>query len=120
MDAEEFKRRTKDFALMNLVIVGKLPNRTIGWVLGKQLARAATSVGANYRSACRARSGRDFLSKVTISEEEADESQYWLELIRDGGLLPASEIDPALKEARELTAMLTSSGRTVRERLRKK
>ncbi len=118
MDAEEFRQRTKRFALMILAIAAKLPDNNPGWVIGKQLISCGTSVGANYRSACKARSKRDFISKITISEEEADESQYWLELIRDGGLLPADMVEPALQEAKEITAMLTASGKTARRTLR--
>src|SRR5207248_7566838 len=80
----ELQKRTKNFALRVLSLVGRLPNTIAGRVLANQLARSSTSVGANYRAACRARSRAEFASKLGTVAEEADESLYWLELIRDG------------------------------------
>lgn len=114
MEKEELQRRTKQFALAVIRFDGKLPRSRAGMVIGNQLLRAATSVGANYRAACRARSRADFISKIGIVEEEADECAYWLELIQEGNLLPAEEITPLLQEARELTAIFTASGRTAK------
>lgn len=83
MNKEELKDRTKKFALLIIKIVEELPNTKTGNTIGNQLIRSGTSVAANYRTACRARSNADFISKITIVEEESDESLFWLELIED-------------------------------------
>ena len=114
MTESELKARTKQFALRCITLVDALPRKVSGEVLGKQLLRSSTSVGANYRSACRAKSSPDFVSKLSIVEEEADESEYWLELIRDAKLMKASLIEPLRQEANELTAIFTASIKTVR------
>lgn len=116
MDADELKRRTKVFALHIVHLVDSLPNTSSARVIGNQLLRAGTSVGANYRAACRARSQADFVSKIGIVEEEADESAYWLELLAEAGILPADKVKDLLSEANELTAIFVASGRTARER----
>jgi four helix bundle protein len=90
-------------------LIESLPNNKIGDVLGKQLLRSATSVGANYRSACKARSKADFISRIMIVEEEADESLYWMEIIRELKLLPEKQLTPLLSEANELTAIFAST-----------
>jgi four helix bundle protein len=87
MDAEELKKRTKRFALRILKLASALPNSLQGRTVGGQLGRSGTSVGSNYRAACRGRSRAEFISNLGIVEEEADESAFWLELIIDGGLL---------------------------------
>ncbi|MBI3193730.1 MAG: four helix bundle protein [Ignavibacteriae bacterium] len=114
MTPEELKARTKKFALNIIKLVEALPNGRTGDVLGKQLLRSATSVGANYQSACKARSKADFISKITIVEEEADESQFWLELIEGSNLSKLDAIKPLLIEAKELTAIFTASGKTAK------
>ena len=116
MDAEELKRRTKAFAIRIIRLVEALPNSPTARVIGNQLLRSGTSVGANYRAACRARSQADFVSKIGVVEEEADESAYWLELLVEAGILPIDRIKDLLNEANELTAIFTSSGRTAKER----
>lgn len=83
-------------------------------MIGYQMLRCATSVGANYRAACRARSQADFISKITVVEEESDESGYWLELIIESGLMKEERVKDLLKEANELTAIFTASGKTAR------
>jgi four helix bundle protein len=108
MDKRELQDRTKHFALRVLKLVDALPSNVTGRAISSQLIRAATAVGANYRSACRARSRAEFTAKLGIALEEADESLYWLELIRDGKLLPESKLSLLLKEADELTAILAS------------
>jgi|SRR3990172_5145611 len=115
MNNEELKRRTKKFALQVIEAVNKFPRTMAGEIIGKQLIRSATSVGANYRSACRARSNADFISKLGIVEEEADESLYWLELAVDAKLMNETEAAPLLKEADELTAIFTASRKTARK-----
>jgi four helix bundle protein len=108
----ELQNRTKGFALRVLVLIDRLPNTIGGRVLANQLARSATSVGANYRAACRARSRAEFASKLGIVAEEADESLYWLELIRDGNFVPEKKIALLAAEADELTAIFTSGRRS--------
>ena len=85
-------------------------------VLGKQLLRSATSVGANYRAACRASSKADFVSKIAVVEEEADESLYWLELLDESGLAKKADLLPLLKEADELTAIFTAAAKTAKSK----
>ncbi len=89
MNAEELKKRTKQFALRILKLAAALPNTIEGRAIRGQLVRAGTSVGANYRAACRGRSKAEFIAKIGVVEEEADESAFWLELIIEGGLLTA-------------------------------
>ena len=108
MDKHELQDRTKQFALRVLTLVDALPRTAGGCAISMQLVRAATSVGANYRSACRARSRAEFAAKLGIAVEEADESLYWLELVRDGKLIPENKLSQLLKEADELTAILAS------------
>jgi len=95
-------------------LVDELPRNRYGDVIGRQLLRAATSVAANYRSACRARSRKDFIAKMGIVEEEADESQFWLEVVADCALIDSSRVSPLGKEAGELVAITVSSIRTAR------
>lgn len=114
MNSEEIKQRTKKFSLRIIKLIETLPKTKITDVIGKQLLRSATSVGANYRSACRSRSRADFVSKICIVEEEADESAYWLELLLDSVIVNNHEASSLLKEAKELTAIFTASGRTAK------
>ena len=109
MNAEELKKRTKLFALRILKLVAALPNTLQGRTVGGQLVRAGTSVGANYRAACRGRSKAEFIAKLGVVEEEADESAYWLELVIDGELLNAKVVKPLLDEANELTKIMARS-----------
>ena len=109
MDAEDLKKRTKQFALRILRLVAALPNDLQGRTVGGQLVRAGTSVGANYRAACRGRSRAEFVAKLGIVEEEADESAFWLELIIESALLKASLVQPLLDEANELTRIVAVS-----------
>ena len=109
MTETELKQRTKQFALRVLKLVSALPKTLEGRAIGSQLVRSGTSVGANYRAACRGRSKAEFISKLGTVEEEADESAYWLELIADGGLLPKPQVDPLRQEAAELTAIMAAS-----------
>lgn len=97
---------------MNLV--DALPRTIAGGAIGNQLIRSGTSVGANYRAACRGRSKAEFIAKIGTVAEEADESAFWLELIMDGGLLTVELVSPLHQEAEELTAIFTASGRTAK------
>jgi four helix bundle protein len=109
MNETELKQRTKQFALRVLRLVSALPKTVEGRAIGAQLVRSGTSVGANYRAACRGRSKAEFISKLGTVEEEADESAYWMELIIDGGLLPRRRVEPLHQEACELTAIMAAS-----------
>lgn len=112
MSEQELKNRTKAFALRVIKLVGVLPDGAVGRTIGSQLIRSGTSVGANYRAACRGRSKAEFIAKLGIVIEEADETCYWLELIIDGQLLPAHRVEPLLQEANELTAIMVASRKT--------
>ena len=96
-------------------MVKSLPEDRIGRVLGNQILRSGTSVAANYRSACKARSKADFISKITVVEEEADETTLWLELIMESATLENDLTKSLHKESNELTAIFTSSGKTAKE-----
>jgi four helix bundle protein len=115
MTKEELKNRTKKFALLIIKLIELLPNTKAGNTIGNQLIRAGTSVAANYRTACRARSNADFISKITVVEEECDECLFWTELIEESGLLKNKILHEAMKEADELTAIFTTSGKTSRQ-----
>ncbi len=117
MDKEELKNRTKQFALRIIKLVQSLPNTIEGRIIGKQIISAGTSVGANYRSACRGRSRAEFLSKLGIVEEEADESAFWLELIIEAKLLDLQRVNPLLQEANEIVAIIVSAKKTTRRNL---
>ncbi|MDA0283836.1 MAG: four helix bundle protein [Planctomycetota bacterium] len=109
MNEQELKTRTKQFGLRVMKLVGALPNDTVGRAIGNQLVRSGTSVGANYRAACRGRSKAEFIAKLGIVVEEADECGYWLELIIEGELMAANLVEPLLQEANELTAIMVAS-----------
>src|ERR1044071_8367356 len=118
MDAEELKKRTKRFALRILKLVSALPNNLQGRTVGGQLVRAGTSVGANYRAACRGRSRSEFIAKIGILEEEADESVFWLELIIEGSLLRDTLVQPLLDEANELSRIMAGSRVTASNKIK--
>src|SRR3984893_3450645 len=112
MKSAELQQRTKRFALRVLKLIEQLPNTIGGRVFAKQVARTDPSVGANYRAACRARSRAEFASKLGTVAEEADESLYWLELIRDGNFVPEKKLASLVSEADELTAIFKAGRRT--------
>ena len=109
MDEKELKDRTKQFALRIINLVEALPKTTVGRAIGNQLVRSGTSVGANYRAACRGRSKAEFLSKLGIVLEESDECEFWLELIIESKLMSENIIASLLKEAGELSAIFAKS-----------
>lgn len=109
MDSKQLKDRTKKFAIEIVKLIETFPKNNTGFVIGKQLLRSATSVGANYRSACRAKSKKDFINKISIVEEEADETLYWLEMALELKLSDLNKIKVLLDEANQLTAIFTSS-----------
>src|ERR1700704_3779956 len=99
MTTAELKARTKEFALRVIKLVDALPNTVKGRAIANQIMRSATSVGANYRAACRARSRAEFIAKIGVVEEEADETAFWLELIIDAGIRSRRQTGQLLKEA---------------------
>lgn len=109
MRGQELKDRTKAFALRIMNLVDALPKSVKGRAVANQLVRSGTSVAANYRAACRARSQAEFISKIGTVEEEADESAFWLELVVEGKLLAEAKIGPLLDEANELVAIMAAS-----------
>jgi len=115
MNQDELKTRTQKFALRVLKLTAALPGTDEARVVRNQLARAGTSVGANYRATCRARSRAEFISKIGNVIEESDESCYWMELIIEGGMLPEEKVGALLKEANEITAIMTASRKTAEE-----
>ncbi|TWU46574.1 four helix bundle protein [Rubripirellula reticaptiva] len=114
MNDSKLKSRTKQFALRVMKLVGALPDNAVGRPISSQLIRSATSVGANYRAACRGRSKAEFVSKLSIVIEEADESCYWLELIIEGELLPKEKVESLLDEANQITAIMVASRKTAK------
>jgi four helix bundle protein len=108
-DRERIKIRTKKFAVAILNLVDELPNRRSANIIGNQLGRSASSIASNYRAACRARSHAEFISKIGIVEEEADESTFWLDIIPETKNSTVELITPLLNEARELTAIFTAA-----------
>jgi four helix bundle protein len=116
MNQEDMKRRTKDFALRIIRLVAALPRNVVADVIGRQLVRSGTSVAANYRAACRAKSRADFVAKMGTVEEEADETAFWIDILAEAGLVPRPKLDALLKEADEITAIVVASIRTTRLR----
>jgi four helix bundle protein len=112
--AEQLRDRTKAFAIRVVKLFRALPKTSEAQVIGKQRLRSGTSVGANYRAACRGRSRQEWVAKLGIVVEEADETVYWLELLVDLGIVPADRMTELMSEARELTAIFTSAQRTTR------
>ncbi len=115
MNQEEMKQRTKLFALGIIQLVESFHKERTTEVLGRQLLRSGTSVGSNYRSACRAKSIADFISKMGIVEEEADESLYWMELLIEAGIGVNMKMEALMKEAGELLAITVASIKTARK-----
>jgi four helix bundle protein len=115
MHSADFKDRTMAFALRVLGVADSLPRTTKGRTIANQLCRSGTSVAANYRAACCAKSRADFISKPGIVEEEADESIFWLELLVRAKILPAKRLEPLIAEANEILAMVVASARTAKK-----
>jgi four helix bundle protein len=115
----DLKKRTRQFASEIVKLVQGLNNNQVAWVLGKQVLRSGTSVAANYRAACRARSRAEFISKMGIVEEEADETLYWLSMMLEAKLSESNLIKNLMDEANQITAMVVSSIKTARKNKRK-
>jgi four helix bundle protein len=118
MNKEDLKKRTRIFAVEVIKFTETLPKSGTADVICRQLVRSGTSVGANYRSSCRAKSTADFISKMGYVEEEADETMYWLELLEEAGIKNKQEIAKLWKEADEIVAMTVASIRTARKKPR--
>jgi four helix bundle protein len=116
MNETEMKNRTKVFAKKIIELCRKLPKNREGNLIGNQIFRSGTSIAANYRSTCRAKSKADFIAKLSIVEEEADETVFWLEIIKEMEILKLQELDVLLKEADEIVAIVVSSIKTSRKR----
>jgi four helix bundle protein len=119
MTTHELKERSMDFAVRVLKMVDALPKTTAGKTVGDQIARSGTSVAANYRAALRAKSDADFINKITIVLEEADESGFWIELAERAKLLPGKRLKDLLQEAEELTKIFNATRSTTKRRIRK-
>jgi four helix bundle protein len=111
---EELRNRTKQFAYRVIRLYKTLPEKTLPQVLGKQALRAGTSVGANYRAVCRARSKAEFIARVGVVAEEADESVFWLEALADHNVVAKTKLINLIREAQELTAIFTAAQTTAR------
>ena len=118
--AEAMRRRTKQFALRVVNLSRALPKEDEARVIGRQMLRSGTSVGANYRAVCRSRSRKEFVSKMNVVVEEADETAFWLELLVESALVRESQMKPLLTEANELLAIFSASLSTARASLRAK
>jgi four helix bundle protein len=114
MDKEAMKRRTKQFALRVVRLVEALPRGRTADVLGRQLLRSGTSVGANYRAACRAKSTAGFIAKMGIVEEESDESVYWMKWSVEAGIVKAERLEALMKEGKEILAITVASIKTAK------
>jgi four helix bundle protein len=115
-DKEDLRNRTKDFALRIIKLYASLPRLAVAQTLGNQLLRSGTSVGANYREACRARSNAEFVSNLGDSLKELEETSYWLELLADSGTIRPQRLAPLIDEISQLTAIFTSIAKKVRAR----
>ena len=113
MTQNELKKRTKQFAIRIVNFTDTLPHNRKGWTVGDQLIRAGTSVGANYRAACRSKTTPSFVHKIGVVEEEADETVFWLEILEDCKLGEEKERTSLLKEANELTAIFTATSKSI-------
>ncbi len=118
MNREGLEERTKEFALQIIRFVSALPKNQVSNVLGYQLLKSGTSIGANYREASRGESRADFIHKIAIAEKEAAETEYWLELFEQEGIGDVDKLHWLTKERQELLAILTASGRTAKKRQR--
>ena len=120
MDEKTFKERTKKLAVAIIKQMDKLPKSRAADVVAKQIIRSGTSIGANYRAACRAKSTADMINKMKIVEEESDETMYWIEILADAELAPKEQIRELYKETSEILAMTIASIKTLRNRSQSK
>jgi four helix bundle protein len=116
MNPSELRQRTKDFAKRVIKLIEALPKNTTTNVIGRQLLRSSTSVGANYRAVCRAKSRADFIAKLCIVEEECDETLYWLEMLVETNHIKLALVSELMKEGEEILAIIVASAKTARMR----
>jgi len=112
---EIIKKRTKQIGLDIIKLIDELPAKPSSWAISKQLIRCSTSIGSNYRATCRAKSNSDFINKLKIVEEEADETIYWLELLEESGLTAASQTASIKKETNEILSIIVASIKTMKK-----
>jgi four helix bundle protein len=117
---EQIKNRTKRIGLEIIQLIDLLPQRTSSWAISKQVIRSATSIGANYRAACRAKSVPDFFNKLKIVEEETDETLYWLEIIEEAKLLPSESLKTIKTEINEILSIIVASIKTTKSKINHK
>ena len=117
---EIIKKRTKQIGLEIIKLVDELPNKPSAWEISRQIIRSSTSVGANYRASCRAKSTPDFINKLKIVEEEADETMYWLEILEESKLIESSRVEPIKKETDEILSIIVASLKTLRDKENRK
>lgn len=118
--SEQLRKQTKEMAISAIILTRKFPQNDEGWAIKKQLIRSATSVAANYRSACRGRSDREFYSKLCIVVEELDESMFWLELTEDIELIRQNDVLPVMDKMNKLLKVLSSAKSTLRNKINPK
>jgi four helix bundle protein len=116
----QIKIRTKQIGLEVIKLVDELPRKMSAWMISKQIVRCSTSVGSNYRAACRAKSDADFLNKLRIVEEESDETSYWLEILEEASLVETLRIETLKREVNEITAIIVASQKTIQNKIRLK
>jgi four helix bundle protein len=114
---EQLKLRTKQIGLEVIKLIDELPSKASSWAIAKQIVRSSTSIGANYRAACRAKSTADFINKLKIVEEETDETQYWLEILEESGLVQSDRIEFIKKELNEILSIVVSSIKTLKSKI---
>jgi len=111
----QIKHRTKQIGLNVIKLIDELPNKPSAWAIARQIIRSSTSIGANYRAACRAKSTPDFLNKLKIVEEETDETIYWLEILEESGLISSDKIFELKKETNEILSIVVASINTIKK-----
>jgi TIGR02436 family protein len=117
---EQIKYRTKQIGLSVIKLIDELPNKPSAWAVAKQIVRSSTSIGANYRAACRAKSVPDFLNKLKIVEEETDETMYWLEILEESELIRIDRIFDIKKEVNEILSIIVASIKTTKNKINQK
>jgi four helix bundle protein len=112
---EQIKHRTKQIGLNVIKLIDELPNKSSAWAIARQIIRSSTSIGANYRAACRAKSTPDFLNKLKIVEEETDETIYWLEILEESSLISSDRVSELKKETNEILSIVVASINTIKK-----
>ena len=114
----QIKYRTKQIGLKVIKLIDDLPNKPSALAISKQIVRSSTSIGANYRAACRAKSAPDFINKLKIVEEETDETLYWLEILEESSLIQMDKISDLMKEVNEILSIIAATINTVKKKLK--